>query len=52
MAKKKRPGPSQAPAAEDYYDLKTKAVDDLVNADESNSPEVSEEELERYGARK
>ena len=45
MAKKKRPSPSQAPAAEDYYDLKTKAVDDLVNADESNSPEVSEEEL-------
>lgn len=52
MAKRKHPGPSQTPAAEDYYDLKTKAVDDLVNADESNSPEVTEEELERYGARK
>ena len=31
-----------------YYDLKTKAVDDLVNADESNSPEVSKEELRKY----
>ena len=32
----------------DYYRLHTKAVDDLVNADESNSPEVSPEELRRY----
>ena len=32
----------------DYYKLKTKAVDDLVTADESNSPEVSREELNRY----
>ena len=31
-----------------YYDLKTKAVDDLVNANESNSPEVSREELRKY----
>lgn len=52
MAKKKRGGSSQAPTAENYYDLKTKAVDDLVSADESNSPEVSEEELERYGGKK
>ena len=31
-----------------YYSLKTKAVKDLVEADESNSPEVSEEELNKY----
>lgn len=52
MAKKKRGGSSQAPTAEDYYDLKTKAVDDLVSADESNSPQVTDEELERFGGRK
>ena len=32
----------------DYYKLKTKAVEDLVTADESNSPVVSREELNRY----
>lgn len=37
------------PAA-DYYKLKTQAVDDLVHADPSNSPQVSEEELRKYGA--
>ena len=52
MAKKKRGGASQVPTAENYYDLKTKAVDDLVNADESNSPQVTDEELERFGGRK
>lgn len=31
-----------------YYKLNTKAVKDLVEADESNSPEVSEEELRYY----
>ena len=31
-----------------YYKLKTQAVKDLVEADESNSPEVSEEELAKY----
>ena len=31
-----------------YYKLKTQAVKDLVEADESNSPVVSEEELNRY----
>ena len=31
-----------------YYRLKTQAVKDLVEADESNSPEVSEEELNKY----
>ncbi len=37
-----------ARAASDYYKLHTKAVDDLVNADISNSPVVSEEELDKY----
>lgn len=34
--------------AADYYKLKTKAVDDLVNANESNSPKVSQKELNKY----
>lgn len=50
MAKKRKPNKS-TPAV-DYYKLKTQAVDDLVNADEKNSPEVSQEELVKYGARK
>lgn len=32
----------------DFYDLKTDAVKALVEADESNSPEVSKEELAKY----
>ncbi len=32
----------------DYYRLKTQAVQDLVTADESNSPEVSQAELNAY----
>ncbi len=36
----------------EYYKLNTQAVEDLASADESNSPEVSPEELERYGATK
>lgn len=36
---------------EEYYKLKTQAVDDLVSANADNSPEVSEAELERYGAK-
>ena len=50
MSKKKKnaaPQPEEEKRAS-YYDLKTKAVDDLVNADESNSPEVSREELRKY----
>ena len=31
-----------------YYKLHTQAVKDLVEADESNSPEVSREELDQY----
>lgn len=47
--KKKKAAPkTEAEKQSSYYDLKTKAIDDLVNADESNSPEVSEEELRKY----
>ena len=35
----------------EYYRLKTKAVEDLVTADESNSPVVSEAELNKYRGR-
>ncbi len=38
--------------ASDYYKLHTRAVEDLAEADESNSPPVSKAELERYGAKK
>ena len=49
MAKKNRKSaPQEQEKINDYYNLKTKAVDDLVNADVSNSPKVSEEELRKY----
>lgn len=32
----------------DYYKLNTRAVDDLAEADSSNTPEYSEEELNKY----
>jgi hypothetical protein len=38
-------------SAIDYYKLKTKAVDDLVNANASNSPKVSREEIAKYSGR-
>lgn len=49
MGKKKRKDNEEEILRQtDYYKLKTKAVDDLVTADESNSPEVSEAELRKY----
>ena len=49
MAKnKKAPPRHENRAAADYYKLNTQAIEDLVTADESNSPAVSEEELRRY----
>ena len=36
----------------EYYRLNTKAIDDLINADKTNSPVVSEEEKRRFGAAK
>ncbi len=50
MSKKRKNGP-QKPEIErqsDYYKLKTDAVNDLVTANEDNSPAVSEEELRAY----
>lgn len=48
---KKRKNQPEKPEIEkqaDYYKLKTDAVNDLVTANEENSPEVSEEELRAY----
>ncbi len=49
MSKKKQSkfqGEKKTPA--EYYELHTKAVEDLASADESNSPEVSQAELRKY----
>ncbi|MBR0210811.1 MAG: hypothetical protein IJQ46_02470 [Oscillospiraceae bacterium] len=46
--KKKAAARDDIKATAEYYKLHTNAVDDLVNADESNSPVVSEEELRQY----
>jgi hypothetical protein len=49
MARKQKNPPKEAPKTPaDYYKLNLKAVDDLVTADESNSPRVSEAELRKY----
>lgn len=48
---KKRKNQEQKPEIErqaDYYRLKTDAVNDLVTANEDNSPAVSQEELRAY----
>ncbi len=39
-------------ALEDYYELKTDAVEALVNADTDEVPQYSEEELEKYTSRR
>jgi len=49
MGRKKGPEiPEEEKDLSRYYRLNTKAVDDLVNADVSNSPQVSRAELDRY----
>lgn len=40
--------PRQLREISDYYQLNTKSVDDLVNANSENSPQVSKEELQKY----
>jgi len=40
------------PDTSEYYRLNTKAIDDLINANAENSPEVSEEELRKAGGAK
>ena len=46
--KKRRVTPEENKTTADYYKLHTRAVSDLVDADESNSPEVPQEELDKY----
>ncbi|MBQ9300022.1 MAG: hypothetical protein IJ214_05880 [Clostridia bacterium] len=46
--RKKTAEPEEKRSAADYYKLNVRAVEDLVNADVSNSPKVSEEELRKY----
>ena len=49
MARNKKPLPKEPQkTTADYYKLNLKAVDDLVNADASNAPKVSESELRQY----
>lgn len=50
MSKKRKDEPKKPEVEKqsEYYRLKTKAVDDLVGANEENSPPVSEEELRAY----
>ena len=49
--KKRQQGPQEPDrSAADYYRLKSEAVEALVTANESNSPPVSEEELNKYRA--
>ena len=51
MAKRtKQPEKEAEKALSEYYRLNTQAVDDLVTADESNSPQVSPAELRKYHA--
>lgn len=46
MAGKKKKRQNEKPTAENYYDLKTDAVDRLVNAE--SAPEVSDAEIRKY----
>lgn len=50
MSKKRKNGQGKPEVEKqtEYYRLKTQAVDDLVSANEENSPQVSEEELRAY----
>ena len=50
MSKKRnrQPDKPEVEKQTEYYKLKTDAINDLVTANEENSPEVSEEELRAY----
>ena len=48
MPKKNNPSTEENRSAKDYYHLHLEAIDDLVHADASNSPEVSPQELAKY----
>ncbi len=47
-SKNKQAAPDEQRAAQDYYKLHARAVNDLITANEENSPAVSEEELAQY----
>ena len=49
--KDKRNNAEEQKTAADYYKLHSQAVNDLVTANEENSPAVSEEELKKYRSR-
>lgn len=49
MAKKQKNRQGEKPTAENYYDLKTDAVNRLVNAE--SAPEVSDAEIRKYKSR-
>lgn len=49
MAKKQKSGRKEEPTLENYYELKSDAVNRLVNAE--SAPEVSEEEIRKYKSR-
>lgn len=49
MGKKQKGGQDTKPAAENYYKLKTDAVNRLVNTE--NAPEVSDAEIRKYKSR-
>lgn len=44
--------PEEERSPADYYKLHSSAIDDLIHADEENSPEVPPEELARYRSRR
>lgn len=46
--KSRKAAPEEQRSAAEYYQLNTRAIEDLVTANESNSPKVSEEELRKY----
>ena len=46
--RKQQPVPEEEKSLSEYYRLNTKAIEDLVTADVSNSPKVSREELNKY----
>ena len=49
--KEQKPDRGNVETAAEYYQLKTQAVEDLVTANEENSPPVSPEEIRRYTSR-
>jgi len=51
MATKKNQTAEQERATAEYYKLHTRAVDDLIHANEENSPQVSKAELAKYQSR-